>query len=289
MIPDRAGYPAGMGIEIRRMRTADVDAAADVVLRGDWGDRRSWFTFAAAHPQCDPVVAVEDGGAIVGTGVGTVNGPVGWVGTIFVAPERRRRGLGRALTEHICSELEAAGCRTLVLVATDAGRPVYERMGFEIVDRYVALERTASGGERAVSGIRPLSPGDAVEVAELDARVTGEDRAHLIGAFARVPGGLVLRDDRGSLRASLMRAPWGGGATIAADPDDALAILDARLAAGGEGHRVRAGILASNERGLRLLERGGWHEAWRAPRLHRGEPLAWEPDAIWGQLNHALG
>jgi hypothetical protein len=77
MIPDRAGYPAAMGIEIRRMRPADVDAAADVLFRGDWGDRRSWFTFAAAHAQCDPVVAVDDGGAIVGTGVGTVNGPLG--------------------------------------------------------------------------------------------------------------------------------------------------------------------------------------------------------------------
>ncbi len=307
------------------MDPRDVDAAADMVLRGDWGDRRSWFTFAAAHAQCAPVVAVEDGGAIVGTGVGTVNGPVGWVGTIFVAPERRRRGLGRALTEHICSELETVGCRTLVLVATDEGRPLYERMGFLVVDRYVTVEhvgmgwaayprpagdpgpmeepgptggpgRTEAGDRDPARTLVPFTALDVAEAAALDRAATGEDRAHLIEAFADVPGGLALRDAphardarEGPLRAFLLRTPWGGGATIAPDPGDARLILTARLRAAAPGHRVRAGVLASNEAGLALLRANGWTDTWTVPRLVRGAAIDATLSAVWGQFSHGLG
>jgi hypothetical protein len=48
-------------------------------------------------------------------------------------------------------------------------------------------------------------------------------------------------------------------------------------------------LLAENEAGLERLAATGWTEAWRAPRLIRGDPLTWQPSAIWGQFNHALG
>ncbi len=291
------------------MTRADVDGATDALLRGDWGDRRSFFAFAADHPACDAIVAV-DHGRVVGTGVGTRNGAVGWVGTIFVAAERRGAGLGTELTERICDGLAAAGCRTLVLVATEQGRPLYERLGFSIADWYVTVERDAralggpaggepAGGEPAGDGtaghldaalvIAPFSPADVAEAAELDRAATGEDRAHLLAAFAGIAGGLTVRDAAGGLRGFVARAPWGGGATVAPDPADARRLLDARLAAAPPGHRVRAGTMLSNAAGLAMLAADGWTEAWRAPRLHRGEPLAWQPTALWGQFNHALG
>jgi len=100
------------------------------------------------HPNCRPILAERDR-EIVGTGVATVSGRVGWVGTIWVAPALRRRGLGRAITEAVIEELEASGCRTLVLVATEAGRPVYERLGFEVLTHDHAL--VTSGLERTTS------------------------------------------------------------------------------------------------------------------------------------------
>jgi GNAT superfamily N-acetyltransferase len=285
---------------IRTMTAADVDGAADALLRGDWGDRRSFFAFAVAHPGCDAIVAV-DADRVVGTGVGTRSGRVGWVGTIFVAADRRGAGLGTALTERICGGLAAAGCRTLALVATEQGRPLYERMGFAVVDWYVTVEREAPAGDREASAGRhdpgpspaptvdAFGPADVAEAAALDLAATGEDREHLLSSFAGIPGGLALRDESGVLRGSVVRAPWGGGATIAPDLGDARTILGARLAAAAPGHRVRAGTLLSNRAGLAALAADGWTEAWRAPRLHRGEPLVWHPDAIWGQFNHALG
>ena len=87
----------------------------------------------------------------------------------------------------------------------------------------------------------------------------------------------------------MIRAPWGGGATIAPNPADAMALLDARRDAYPIDRKVRAGVLETNAVGIARLEADGWTEAWRAPRLELGEPLDWDPPAIWGQFNHALG
>jgi GNAT superfamily N-acetyltransferase len=275
------------------MTPADAVPAAAVVLAGGWGDRTLFFRFVTAAPACRPFVAEIDG-QIVGTGVGTVNGPVGWVGTIFVTPDRRGHGLGIALTQTVVDMLDAAGCRTLVLVATEQGRPMYERIGFAVQTTYRTVEGpglAADDGADAATGgrVRPFTGADLDTMARLDRAATGEDRRHLLEAFAApVSARCLIRPD-GGIRGFVVRAPWGGGATVAPDPDDAIAILEARRRAVGPERRVRAGVLAENEAGHRRLIELGWTDAWSAPRLLRGVPLEWDPTALWGQFNHALG
>jgi len=273
---------------IRPMTATDVDPAAAALLRDDWGDRRANFAFAAGHPGCRAFVAEADG-EIVGTGITTLNGPVGWIGTIWVDPTWRRRGLGLELTQATIDAAEATGCRTLVLVATEAGRPMYERLGFEVQTAYRILEAPGLTPAPLDPRIRAFRADDLAAIAALDADATGEDRAHLLAAFAGPDTTLCLEREDGTLGGFVIRAPWGGGATIAPSPDDAVAILRARRLAVGPDKRVRAGLLAANEAGLDRLARNGWVEAWHAPRLIRGEPLDWHPDAIWGQFNHAMG
>jgi GNAT superfamily N-acetyltransferase len=276
---------------IRPMLPADADPAADAVIRGDWGDRRGFFHFAAAHAECRPFVAIDPDGAILGTGVATINGSVGWVGTIYVVPERRGEGIGRALTAAVVDALDDARCATQVLVATDAGRRVYEKLGFAIQTRYRILESdalpAASDGVGDLA-IRPFGAADVPAAAALDRAATGEDRAHLIAAFATEPGSWALAAD-GTLRAFLVRPPWGGGATIGPDVDHAVRLLDHRRRLAGPGGRVRAGLLDENVDGLARLRGAGWTEAWSAVRMIRGAPLDWTPERIWGQFNHALG
>src|SRR5205823_12799992 len=124
---------------LRPMLPGDVDPATDMILSHEWGVSREFLAFATRQPACVPMVADADG-AIVATGVGTANGTVGWIGTIFVTPERRGQGIGRAITQSIIDRLESAGARTLVLVATADGRRLYATMGFEVQTRYRILE-----------------------------------------------------------------------------------------------------------------------------------------------------
>jgi hypothetical protein len=99
----------------------------------------------------------------------------------------------------------------------------------------------------------------------------------------------VVLDHGDGPRGFVIRAPWGGGATIAAGRAEALALVRSRRNGYAADRRVRCGILLENEDGAAALEAEGWTEAWRAPRLIRGAPLDWHPERIWGQFNHALG
>ena len=270
------------------MTSADADPTADAIERSGWGARHVKTAFVARHPQCRPFVA-EAGGAIVGTGVTTLNGPVAWIGTIWVDPAWRGRGLGKALTRATIDAAEDAGCRALVLVATDAGRPLYKRFGFEVQTHYRIVEAPGLVSGEADPCIRAYQPSDLAGMTALDAAATGEDRAHLLSAFAAPETTRCLRRADGSLGGYVLRAPWGGGATIAPDPDDALALLNARRLASQPEKRVRAGLLETNETGIERLLAAGWVDAWGAPRMVRGELPAWQPNAIWGQFDHAVG
>jgi GNAT superfamily N-acetyltransferase len=277
--------------EIRPMQPADVDAATDMILSYDWGVRREWLELATKLPTGLPMVAVADG-AIVGTGVGTANGSVGWLGTIFLAPAWRGRGLGRAITQAIIDRLEGAGCRTLVLVATADGRRLYERMGFEVQTRYRILEAVGLSSAEPAGGaprVRAFETRDLEPVLALDRIGTGEDRREVVSRLANAETARVAVAPDGALAGYVIRAPWGGGATVAASEDAALAIVAARRLVAGPAGRVRVGVLQENAAGVERLHGLGFEDRWAAPRMIRGASIDWRPELIWGQFNHAVG
>ena len=289
------------GALIRPMTASDLDAATELLVRGEFGDRRPFFEFALDHADADPIVAA-DGGAIVATGVGTRNGSAGWVGAIFVAPERRREGLGRAISEAVCERLEARGARTLVLMASTAGRPVYERLGFRVATRYHVLEAPGLGGVEPSGPRRPVAttaddgrarafePGRDLEPAiELDRAATGEDRAGIVRRFASTPGSLAVDDRAGRLAGFLIRPTWHGAAIVATTPASALLLLAERRRTTPRDHRIRAGIMTANDAGRAAFAAAGWTEAWAGTRMERGPDLDVRPEWLYGQFGGAIG
>lgn len=272
---------------IRPMLAADIPAATRVILDGGWGDRSPFFRWAVDHPTARPLVADEDG-RVVGTGVATANGSVGWVGAIFVDVERRRSGLGTALSEAVVEELERAGCTTQLLIATDEGRPIYERLGFVLHTRYVRAEAPEGPPPGVDRRVRPLEPDDLDAITALDREATGEDRSVTLRAFSDPVTSRVATGQDGSVEGFLVRAPWGGRALIARTPDAGLALLDWRRATTAD-RQIAIGVLEENREGRALLAEAGWTEHVGGPRFIRGEPINWRPDWIYGQFGGALG
>jgi predicted N-acetyltransferase YhbS len=275
---------------IRPMTPGDVEAASAVLLRGDFGDRRGFFEWSMTQPTVTPFVA-EAAGRIVGTGVASVHGPGGWVGVIFVDPSRRRSGLGRRITETVIDHLEASGVRSMVLIASPMGRPLYEQLGFRVFERQVRFTIDGLPPEAAPPDprVRAFEPGDLAAVLRLDREATGEDRAAIIRELVTPETAIVAVGENGEVRGYLARSPWRGGAVIAPDPDDALRLLERRRSATGVSGKAGAGVLSSNEAGRARLRAAGWAEEPGGVRMLRGEPLDWNPNAIYGQFNGALG
>ena len=268
---------------IRPMTAADTEPAAEMIRRGDWGERLIFFDWAVRQPTVLPLVAEQDG-LVVGTGVGSAHGRVGWVGTIFVDPARRGTGLGRELTRAVTDGLTERGCRTLVLIATNMGRPVYERQGFTLLDDQVqfSIDGLPADDQPPEPRVRAFQPADLATIVELDRFATGEDRAAILSDLVTPMTTVVATDSDGAVRGYLARAPWRGGALIAPDPDDALRLLEARRRSTGVSGKAGAGLVASNTVGRERLRAAGWLEERGGVRMIRGAPLEWHPEGDLG-------
>jgi ribosomal protein S18 acetylase RimI-like enzyme len=91
-------------------------------------------------------VAIEDG-AIVGTAMGGYDGHRGWLYTVAVRSDVRRRGIGRALVARVESALAALGCPKVNLQVLAANADVvafYERLGYAVEDR-VSMGKILAG------------------------------------------------------------------------------------------------------------------------------------------------
>ena len=80
----------------------------------------------------------EDNGTIMGTIMSGYDGHRGWLYTVAVKPEFRRRGIGRRLVDHAVAALTSIGCPKVNLQVRSTNTEVigfYEALGFLIEDR----------------------------------------------------------------------------------------------------------------------------------------------------------
>jgi ribosomal protein S18 acetylase RimI-like enzyme len=281
--------PMSARLQIRPMVEADVDAAVALARAQGWRDRRLFYEFVLRVPTAQAVVGVV-GGRLVATGLATANGTVGWLGALVVAEEYRRRGFGRAMTEELMARLRAAGCQTLSLEATDAGRPMYERLGFRLATYYHQLQADHLDDRPlppSGSRVRAMRPADLAAVCGLDRLATAEDRSPALEVLAEGGGWVLVRDD--SVAGFLLPAERAYGVVIAPRPEDGSYLLDLHRFLVPSGAHVRAGVPHEHEAGWRGLAARGWEETWRAPRMLLGPDISWRPEWIWGQINSAMG
>jgi GNAT superfamily N-acetyltransferase len=271
------------------MVAADVEAAVAMYKSGGWGERREYLEWQLASSHMSLLVGLRNG-AVVATGLAVINGPVGWIGSIFVDVSMRSRGYWRALTDAACALVDAAGCRTQALIASPFGKPLYDKMGFRVDEYYQILEAgPIANAPTPPPGriLRPMGPDDLERVRSLDRQATGEDRSHILDSLAE--SGWVVEAE-GELRGFLVSILPGSGTVVAPEIDDAACLLDQLRHLGvGRTETVHAAVPRVHESGWRGLERLGWSRAFQTPRMLRGPAIDWEPSLIWGVLTFAFG
>ncbi len=92
------------------------------------------------------VELVLDGDEPVGSLQTTSFGTLVGVWSMATPPAQRRRGIARAGLSHVLSRRFRTGASQAFLVATDAGRPLYDAVGFEVVGWCTAWVGSSAGG-----------------------------------------------------------------------------------------------------------------------------------------------
>jgi predicted N-acetyltransferase YhbS len=257
---------------------------------GGWGERREYLEWMLATSGIQTLVGLRDG-SVVATGMASIHGDVGWVGSIFVDRTMRSQGYGRALTEAAIERIDAAGCRTQALIASEFGKPLYDSMGFRVDAQYQILEAEPIAAAPAPPPgriLRPMTPADIQGVCALDRRATGEDRRALIASLAG--SGWVLDSGQGELRGFLVSILADSATVIAPDIDDAAILLEQlRWLGRGRTKTVKAAVPDVHQDGCRGIESRGWSPTFQTPRMLRGPAIDWDPTLIWGILSFGFG
>ena len=138
-----AGSRATEGLEIRRIESGADGRAAGVLncraydMPVEWGDS-SLGCDALWTDDTFGYVGYVGGEPVSTTTVLVVDGVL-YVACVATAPGQQRKGYGDAVMRHALAQAgRATGISRTALHATEAGRPVYERMGYRPVNRYTA-------------------------------------------------------------------------------------------------------------------------------------------------------
>lgn len=140
---------AADGLEISPYRTADEASVIALWRRCDlvvpWSDPIEDIRRKAAV-QPDMFLVGTLGGDVVATVMAGYEGHRGWINYLAVAPERRRRGVGRRMMHAAEAALRAAGCPKINLQVRGTNTGVvafYERLGFTVEARVSLGKRLA--------------------------------------------------------------------------------------------------------------------------------------------------
>ena len=265
---------------IRPATDRDIPLAVDVLRRAGFGSQVGRLLEYPRRSSDGAILIAGGEPGVRGVVCCAAFGTTGWIGALGVAPESRRQGLGAALTEAAVRWLRGRGAATVLLYATEAGRPVYERLGFEAEQRAIAWRGVA--GAAPPVDLRRLGSADRPPLRALDHAATGERRDPVLDAIEPLSGVAAHHGDDG-MAGWAVTSPWGAGTAITARrPEVGVALMAAATAGPAAGTLI---IPEGNRAAADALR------AWRfvrlndALRMRLGPAVAWRPDLQFGLFN----
>ena len=291
---------------IHQLVVGELDLVDEVIVAAyglEQGRKSTLQRYLALQP--DGAFVAEQDGSVVGFGAAIQYATFAYIGLMAVHPTVQKQGIGHLLLEHILDWLDTSGCPTVLLDATPAGAPLYERSGFVEDDITVVLrydQGQIDATDRGSGKQDEIGIYDSVTVLGLngeelpalfayDAHYFGSERVTVLASYwvddpQRV---LVIRNAEAQLTGYLLAQSGTLGPWVADTKEDAERLLVSALAfAFQKGPDVF--VSAANEDALALLERYGFSEQRRLRHMRRGEKVQrGRTTAIYGQASLGFG
>lgn len=219
---------------IRKLTEDDLPAAMRLSRQAGWNQIRSdWQRLLDLNPENCFAGIVDDELVATATLV-TYDDDVGWIGMVLVDENHRRRGFGMEIFEQALETAIDRGISRIGLDATDAGRKVYQQVGFHDV---APIERW--GGTLSISGTETerysvTRDPELAEIISVDRRACDVDRSALLERLIGEEGtSALLVSDEGSGKTSGYAVLRPGreyaqiGPIIAMNGDEVAALVEA--------------------------------------------------------------
>ncbi|MES1955029.1 GNAT family N-acetyltransferase [Salinisphaera hydrothermalis] len=236
----------------------------------------------------DGLVAL-DNDEVVGTAFCTPFGDkLATLNMIIVADSQRGRGLGTRFMDRL---IELAGARTIRLIATEAGYPLYLKMGFEETGRILQQQGVVQAFEAGTNAaIESAGTDDHEAILALDAAKSGLDRHALWQELFQVSTLKVIRDQGAIVAVAACRDFGRGkvvGPVLADDAATARQLIAAHLAENIDTF-VRIDVPAESGLGA-WLESFGLTHAGGGRIMMRGPQVILETPGVFALASQAVG
>jgi GNAT superfamily N-acetyltransferase len=155
--------------------TADIPYLPLLQPEG-WHDIVPVHRFYTAAPFCYPV-KITLANEVVGVGTTIMHHDTAWLAHIIVHPEYRNKGIGKYITQSLINSIDSRLCKTIYLIATALGEPVYEKLGFETETEYLFYKDLKADKKFHPSTcILPYTQNFHEQIQLMDQRISGENR-----------------------------------------------------------------------------------------------------------------
>ena len=264
--------------EIESFTSHDLRAVAGLQPDG-WPDIFPSIEYYCKSDFCFPLKASLEG-KVVGIGTAIIHGNTGWLAHIIVSPNHRNAGIGSTITKALIDLCRKNSCRTLLLIATALGEPVYKKFGFEVETKYLFFDHGVSPTLETSPEIFAFQKRHEGALFELDRVVSGEDRKKLLREHLN--NTLVFVEN--NLLKGFYMPTLGDGLIIAESPAAGLALMKLRTAS-----TDKFCIPMQNENALNFLNQHGFTEYRQASRMILGEKVKWDGSKIYSRIGGNLG
>jgi GNAT superfamily N-acetyltransferase len=244
-----------------------------------WQDITSWITFYTQSPFCFPVKLIIDD-EIAAIGCGIKHADVAWIAHIIVHPDHRNKGLGTSITKSIVDTMLANGSKTLNLVATDLGEPVYKKLGFETESEYGFFKEIKPVNDSIAQNILGYETRFEHEVRALDRLASAEDRVFQWQPHLK-DGYFYLEENR---LTGFYLPTFGDGCILASTQQAGQSLMKFRLR-----EKDNACFPMENKVALKFMYNLGYHETRVAKRMRLGPAIAWKREMMYNRIAGNLG
>jgi len=266
-------------MKFERITRNDLPALKDL-QPDDWGDIIPDMEFYLHYPFCNPVKATLNG-RIVGIGTSIIFERSAWLAHIIVDSEFRNKGIGGEMVHHLLETLQEKSIDTCLLIATELGKPVYVKAGFNIVCEYLFFERRDPWINCHVSeNIVSFKEEYRSDIYELDKKMTGEDRIPLLTDYLK---NALLYLENGSLQGFYLPG-LKEGMIVACKENAGLELMKLKYPT------VDKAVLPSdNQAGCQFLMQHGFIKSNTGTRMVYGKYTDWKPEMMYSRIGGNLG
>lgn len=262
-------------LKIRRFEKKDLPQIKKLQPEG-WSDITTHFTFFKNVDFCFPVVGETDN-KIVGVANCLLNKNSGWISHIIVSEKFRGRGFGFQLTQHVMNILSDRKCKSQLLIATKMGEKVYEKLGFKKSSQYNFYK--AKKLEYSINkNIHPLTKSDLAYVLQIDLKVSGEHREHMLKHY--MSDGIVFGENNSGQITGYYLPTLGDGIILATNQESGIELLKFK-----HSYKECPTVLPeANIAGNQFLKKNGFELHNQAYRMFFGGEVNWIPQFVYCRI-----